>query len=135
MHKGLKIKLSPLPPKDLSKNTHEEHLHLTVQLLSSQQLYAKFSKFDFWLEEITFLGHIISQQGVSVDPSKIEATVRWSRPTTVSEVRSFLGLAGYYRRFVMDFSSIAASLMKLTHKDEKFLWIDDCHNSFQEWKN
>lgn len=84
-------------------------------------MYAKFSKSDFWLEQITFLGHVIPQESVSVDPSKIEAIVGWPRPTTVIKERSVPGLAKYYRRFVKDFSSWAAPLTKLTWKEEKFV--------------
>ena len=81
-----------------------------------------------------FLGHVISKAGISVDPSKVEAVVDWARPTNVSEIRSFLGLAGYYRRFVEGFSRIAAPLTQLTHKDAKFRWTEECEKSFQELK-
>lgn len=90
------------------------------------QLYVKFSKYDFWKDEITFLGHIVSREGVSVDLSKIKAIVEWERLTNVTEVRSFLGLAGYYRRFVEGFSKITVPMTKLTHKNTKYVWIDEC---------
>ena len=83
-----------------TKEEHEEHLRIALQLLRENQLYAKLNKCEFWLEQVAFLGHLISREGLSVDPSKIEAVVQWERPKNVSEIRSFLGLAGYYRRFV-----------------------------------
>ena len=89
-------------------------------------MYAKLSKCQFWLDKVAFLGHVISDEGVSVDPQKIEAMVSWKLPKNVSEVRSFLGLAGYYRKFVKGFSRIAAPLTKLTRKDVKYDWVDTC---------
>ena len=83
-----------------SKEDHEEHLRVVLQILRENQLYAKFNKCQFWLDSVTFLGHVISAEGVSVDPQKIEAIVNWKPPTNVTEIRSFLGLAGYYRKFV-----------------------------------
>lgn len=112
-----------------SREDHEEQL-LSLQLLRSHWLYAKFSKSDFWLGQITLLGHVISQQGALVDPAKIEVIVGWPRPTTVAEMRSFLGPAGYYRRFIKDFSSLTALLTKLTRKDEQFVWTEECESSF-----
>ena len=105
-----------------TKEEHEEHLRIALQLLRDNQLYAKLSKCEFWLDQVTFLGHIISKEGLSVDPSKIEAMMSWERPKNASEIQSFLGLAGYYRRFVQGFSSIAAPLTKLTRKNAPFEW-------------
>ena len=87
-------------------------------------MYAKFSKCKFWLEQVAFLGHVVSKYGIQVDPKKIEAVADWPRPTTITEIRSFLGLAGYYKRFVKDFSKIAAPLTRLTQKNVKFVWTD-----------
>ncbi|KAL4028661.1 hypothetical protein IC575_011869 [Cucumis melo] len=101
---------------------HEEHLHQVLETLRANKLYAKFSKCEFWLRKVTFLGHVVSSEGVSVDPAKIEAVTNWTRPSTVSEIRSFLGLAGYYRRFVEDFSRIASPLTQLTRKGTPFVW-------------
>ena len=80
------------------------------------------------------MGHIISDQGVSVDPAKVEAILNWEALSSVMKIRSFLGLAGYYRRFIERFSCIAAPLIKLTRKDEKFEWSDQCEQSFQQLK-
>lgn len=92
------------------------------------------SKSNFWLEQISFLGHVILQQGVFIDPSKIEMIVEWPRSTRITKVRSFLGLARYYRRSVMYFFSLITPLTKLTCKDEKFVWTEDYESSFQELK-
>ena len=89
-------------------------------------MYAKLSKCQFWLDGMAFLGHVISVEGVSMDPQKIEAVVNWKPLKNVSEVRSFLGLAGYYRKFVEGFSKIAAPLTKLTRKYVKYNWVDAC---------
>ena len=98
-----------------SKNEeeHVEHLRIVLQRLREHKLYAKFSKCDFWLKEVQFLGHIISEAGISVDPSKIQDVLNWKTPESVSEIRSFLGLAGYYCRFVPDFSKIARPMTEL----------------------
>ena len=88
-----------------------------------------------WLDRVAFLGHEISKDGIQVDPKKIEAIIEWPKPTTVTEVRSFLGLAGYYMRFVKDFSKIAAPLAKLTQKNVKFIWTDRCEEHFQLLKD
>ena len=97
-----------------SEEEHAKHLRFVLQTLRDHQLYAKFSKCEFWLDQVAFLGHVVSKDGIQVDPKKIEAVAKWQRPTTVTEIRSFLGLAGYYRRFVKDFFKIAAPLMRLT---------------------
>ena len=85
----------------------------------------------FWLKEVQFLGHIISKDGVSVDPSKIQDVLNWSTPTTVPEIRSFLGLAGYYRRFVPEFSKVARPMTELLKKGVRFSWDDKCEQAFQ----
>ncbi|KAL0556807.1 hypothetical protein IC582_005324 [Cucumis melo] len=113
---------------------HEKHLRMVLQTLRNNKLYAKFSKCEFWLKQVSFLGHVVSKAGVSVDPAKIEAVTGWTRPSTVSEVRSFLGLAGYYRRFVENFSRIATPLTQLTRKGVPFVWSKACEDSFQNLK-
>ena len=113
---------------------HEYHLRIILQLLRDHQLYAKFSKYEFWLTEVRFLGHVVSASGVSVDPEKVEAVMSWERLKSVFEIRSFLGLAGYYRRFIKDFSKIAVTMTRLTQKEVKFDWDDRCEEAFQDLK-
>ena len=91
-------------------------LKYILQTLREHQLYAKFSNCEFWLDQVAFLGHVVSKDGIQVDPKKMEAIIDWSRPITVTKVRSFLGLAGYYKRFVKDFCKIAVPLTTLTQK-------------------
>nr|GEZ98315.1 retrotransposon protein, putative, Ty3-gypsy subclass [Tanacetum cinerariifolium] len=99
-----------------TKEEHEDHLRIVLEILCQKKLYAKFSKCDFWLGQVAFLGHIVSADGITMDPAKVEAITKWPRPTTVTEVRRFLGLAGYYRRFVEGFSLLALPLTKLMRK-------------------
>ena len=113
---------------------HEKHMRIVLETLREKRLYAKLSKCDFWLKEVSFLGHIVSAEGIRVDPTKIEAVVNWKPPRSVTEVRSFLGLAGYYRRFVRGFSVIVSPFTKLLKKGIKFEWIDKCQNSFEQLK-
>ena len=103
-----------------SEKENARHLRFVLQTLKDHQLYAKFSKCKFWLDQVAFLGHVVSKDDIQVDPKKIEAIIDWPRPITVTEVKSFLGLVGYYRRFVKDFSKIAAPLTRLTQKNVKF---------------
>ena len=119
-----------------SKSTeeHAQHLELVLRRLQDKQLYAKFKKCEFWLDKVIFLGHVVAKEGIMVDPAKIEAVLQWSQPKNVSEIRSFLGLAGYYRRFVEGFSKIAMPLTLLTRKGHKFTWTEACEKSFQELK-
>ncbi|KAL0558839.1 hypothetical protein IC582_003421 [Cucumis melo] len=113
---------------------HEEHLHQILETLRANKLYVKFSKCEFWLKKVSFLGHVVSNEGVVVDLIKIEAVTGWPRPSTVSEVRSFFGLAGYYRRFVEDFSRIVSPLTQLTRKGTPFVSSPTCESSFQDLK-
>ena len=105
-----------------------------LQTLREHQLFAKREKCDFWMTKVKFLGHIVSQEGISVDPAKIDAILQHERPMNITEIRSFLGLARYYRRFVEGFSRIAALLTRLTRKDVRFVWDDSCESTFVELK-
>ena len=108
----------------------EEHLRIVLSRLREHKLYAKFSKCEFWLSKVPFLGHILSRDGISVDPSKVQEVMDWKAPTSVHEVRSFLGLAGYYRRFIPDFSKIAKPMTRLLQKEEKYKWTQECETAF-----
>ncbi|GJX32064.1 putative reverse transcriptase domain-containing protein [Tanacetum coccineum] len=103
-----------------NKEEHANHLRIILELLKKEKLYAKFSKCDFWIRIVQFLGHLIDSQGLHVDHAKIEAVKNWASPITPTEIRQFLGLAGYYRRFIKDFSKIAKSLTELTQKNKKY---------------
>jgi hypothetical protein len=117
-----------------SGSDHEEYLRLVLQKLRDNQFYAKYSKCEFWIGEVPFLGHIISNGGISVDPAKVKETVAWSIPTTVTEIRSFLELVGYYRRFIEEFSKIAKSITSLLEKGREFKWDEKCQDNFDQLK-
>uniref|UniRef100_A0A8R7UFA4 Reverse transcriptase domain-containing protein n=1 Tax=Triticum urartu TaxID=4572 RepID=A0A8R7UFA4_TRIUA len=99
-----------------TEEEHAQHLEIVLQTLRKHKLYAKLKKCDFWLNKVSFLGHVILGEGISPDPTKIQAVVDWKRPTTVTEIRSFLGLSGYYRTFIKGFAQLAAPLTQLTRK-------------------
>ncbi|KAK5842830.1 hypothetical protein PVK06_005235 [Gossypium arboreum] len=117
-----------------TEEKHDEHLRVVLQVLREKQLYAKFSKCEFWLKEVTFLGHVVSAEGIKVDPRKIEAILEWKPPKSVTKIRSFLGLAGYYRIFVEGFSVMAAPLTKLIRKGAPFVWTDKQQEAFEKLK-
>jgi hypothetical protein len=119
-----------------SKNEeeHAKHLWIVLTHLREHQLYAKFSKCAFWLEEIQFLGHVLSAKGIVIDPSKVKDILEWKPPTTVHQVRSFLRLAGYYRRFIPDFSKIVKPITGLLKNDTKFDWSSKCDEAFEQLK-
>ncbi|GAU44597.1 hypothetical protein TSUD_187870 [Trifolium subterraneum] len=117
-----------------SEEEHKEHLRIVLQVLKEKKLYAKLSKCEFWLEEVSFFGHVISSGGIAVDPAKVNAVMKWGTPESVSEIRSFLGLAGYYTRSIEGFSKMALPLTLLTRKDQAFVWDEKCEKSFQELK-
>jgi hypothetical protein len=115
-----------------NEEEHEEHLRLVLQKFRENQLYAKLSKCEFWLSEVSFLGYVITDGGIAVDPGKVRDVLKWEPPTTVLEIQSFLGLAGYYRRFIEGFSKIVKCLTSLLEKEKKFIWSEACQNSFDE---
>ena len=117
-----------------SEEEHEEHLRLVLQKLRENQLYAKLSKCKFWLSKVSFLGHVITDGGIIVDPGKVKDVLKWELPKTDLEIRSFLGLTGYYRRFIDGFSKIVKPLTSLLEKDKKFVWSEACQSSFDELK-
>ncbi|KAG8472924.1 hypothetical protein CXB51_034790 [Gossypium anomalum] len=119
---------------DFMNRIFRPYLDQFVVTLRDKQLYAKFSKCEFWLREVGFLGHIVSASGIRVDSSKILAILDWKPPRNVSEVYSFLGLAGYYRRFLKGFSMITTPMTKLLQKDVQFEWSEKCQNSFDQLK-
>ena len=116
------------------RENHDTHLRVMLETLRKEQLYAKLSECEFWLNEVSFLGHIVSKEGIRVDPKKIEVVVEWKPPRNVTEVCSFLGLAGYYRRFVKGFPMIAAPMTRLLQKNVKFEWGEECQRSFDKLK-
>ncbi|GJY40154.1 putative reverse transcriptase domain-containing protein [Tanacetum coccineum] len=118
-----------------TREEHEVHLGLVLELLKKEKLYAKFSKCEFWLREVQFLRHVINGSGIHVDPSKMEAVKNWKAHRTPSEVRSFLGLAGYYRRFIENFSKIAKPLTVLTQKSKTYDWDEEQENASQTLKD
>ncbi|WZZ87668.1 hypothetical protein YC2023_116247 [Brassica napus] len=117
------------------EESHRKHLRAVLERLREHKLYAKLSKCSFWQKSIGFLGHIVSDQGISVDPEKIRAIKDWPRPRSATEVRSFLGLAGYYRKFVKGFASLAQPMTRLTGKDVKFTWSEECEGCFSALKD
>jgi hypothetical protein len=104
-----------------NKEEHEEHLYIVLSCLREHQLYAKYSKCEFWLDEVPFLGHVLSTEGVVVDPSKVKDNLGWRPPVSVHQVHSFLGMAGYYRRFIPDFSKVSKPIIELLKNQTKFV--------------
>jgi hypothetical protein len=113
-----------------NEEEYEEHLRIVLQKLREHRLYAKLSKCEFWMKQVAFLGHIISKEGISVDPSKIQDVLGWNAPTSVGDIQSFLGLAGYYQRFIEGFSKISKPMTELLENDKKFEWTLACEASF-----
>jgi hypothetical protein len=113
---------------------HEEHLRIVLERLGQQKLYAKFSKCEFWMEKVAFFGHVLSAEGIAMDPPKVESVTKWEQPLNVTDVRSFLGMAGYYHRSIENFSKIAKPMTELLKNNTKFEWSEACERSFQELK-
>jgi hypothetical protein len=118
-----------------TRDDHAHHIHIVLQKLRKHRLYAKFSKCEFWLEKVSFLGHILSKDGVAVDPSKVQDVIEWKQPQSVTDIRSFLGLARYYRRFIENFSKIAKPMTELLKNGVKFEWSQACEEAFQTLKD
>ncbi|GJR85593.1 putative reverse transcriptase domain-containing protein [Tanacetum coccineum] len=118
-----------------SKEEHEIHMKLILDLLEKEKLFGKFSKCEFWLQDVRFLGHVLNSEGIRVDPSKVEAVKNWKPPKTPIEIRSFLGLVGNFRRFIANFLKISKPLTLLTQKEKKFEWGDEQENAFQTLKD
>lgn len=110
---------------------HDEHLRVVLKLLQEKELYAKLSKSEFWLEKVRFLGYVISTIGIVVDPPKVEAVLQLDTLKSVTESRSFLGLIGYYRRFIEGLSKLALPLTQLTNKTYAYVLDVKCEESFQ----
>jgi hypothetical protein len=117
-----------------SMEEHEEHLQIVLQQLRKHQLYVMFSKCEFWIKEVSFLGHVVSPEGITVDPSKVKEVLDWKSSSSVTEVQSFLGLAGYYRWFIPNFSKIAKPITELLKKRNKYVWSDACDEAFKNLK-
>jgi hypothetical protein len=113
-----------------NEDEHVKHLRIVLQRLRDHKLYAEFSKCEFWLDSVKFLGHTISQDGISMDPSKVQEVMDWKPTKSVHQIRSFLGLAGYYRRFIPDFPRMAKPMTELLKKGVKFVWSEECDKAF-----
>nr|GEV02297.1 hypothetical protein [Tanacetum cinerariifolium] len=130
-HKFVIVSIDDILIYSKNKKEHEELLKLIMELLKKEELYAKFSKCEFWIPKVQFLGHVIDSKGIHVDPAKIESIKDWVSPKSPTEIRQFLGLTGYYRRFIEGFSKIAKSINKLTQKNVKFDWGEKEEAAFQ----
>jgi hypothetical protein len=117
-----------------TKEEHTEHLHIVLSRLREHQLYAKFSKCEFWLDEVPFFGHVLSAKGVAVDPGKVKDILDWKPPISMHQVCQFLGMVGYYRRFIPDFSKVAKPITELIKNQTKFVWSSECIEAFETLK-
>lgn len=117
-----------------SDEEHTGHLRIGLQVLKENKLFSKLSKCELWLQEVSFLGHVISKDGIDVDPYKVSDVLQWEPPKLVIEIKGFLGLACYYYRFIEEFSNLALPLTQLTRKGQAFVWDVTCEESFRELK-
>jgi hypothetical protein len=117
-----------------TKEEHDEHLRIVLQTLRKHKLYAKFDKCDFYQKEIQYLGHVISSEGIVVDPTKIKSIMEWLVPKDVADIRSFMGITRYYQRIIEGFSKIAYPITSLQKKGTKFNWLQKCQDSFNKLK-
>ena len=115
-----------------SKNNeeHVQHLRIVQTRLREHKLYGKFSNCEFWLDQVQFFGHVLTPEGIYVDPSKVQDVLNWKSPKSMHQIRQFLGLAGYYRCFIPEFSKVAQPMIKLLQKDVKFVWSSACEEAF-----
>ena len=116
------------------RENHDTHLRVVLETLRKERLYAKLSKCEFWLREVSFLGHIVLEEGIQVDPKKVRVIIEWKPPRNVTKVRSFLGLIGYYRRIIKGFSMTTTLMTRLLQKNVKFEWSEKCQDSFEKLK-
>jgi hypothetical protein len=130
LDKFIVVFIDDIPIYSRNEREHEGHLRLVLQKLRDHKLYAKLSKCKFWLKQVAFLGYVISKGGISVDPRKVQDVLSWKAPTSFSDIRSFLGLAGYYQSFIEGFSKISKPMMELLEKDKQFKWTPACESSF-----
>ncbi|XP_076951338.1 putative mitochondrial protein AtMg00860 [Bidens hawaiensis] len=126
--------LPGLLPERENESDHVEHLKEVLEILKEEKLYVRFSKCAFWLREVQFIGHVINPKGITVDPSKIEGIMNWKTPQSLTDVRSFLGLVGYYRKFIEGLSKVAALLPDMTRKSVVFNWGKYQEEALKEWK-
>ena len=122
LHKFVVVFIDDILIYSKNKEEHAEHLRIVLSRLREHQLYVKFSKCEFWLDEVPFLGHVLSVEGVVVDPSKVRDILSWKPLISVHQVCSFLGMAGYYHRFIPSFSKISKPITELLKNQTKFVW-------------
>jgi hypothetical protein len=134
LDKFVVVFIDDIPVYSKSMDEHEEHLWVVLQRLWDHQLYAKFSKCELWIDEVLLLGHMISPEGIAGDLGKVRDVLDWKPPKYVHQVWSFLGLAGYYQRFIPNFSKISKPVTELLKKDTNYVWSKGCDEAFQTFK-